>query len=590
MIFPSRNLKQLISCALGETPADLVVTDTNLVNVCTCEIIESISVAVKAGRIARVGNCQDLIKNAPIVINGKNEFLLPGLIDAHIHLESSMLSPVEFTRVALSHGTTAAVVDPHEMTNVFGEKILHVLAEVLEDLPLRYFIEVPSCVPALPGFETSEEITPEQTKTLLENDRFYALAEMMNYPGVLFRNDDTLQKLEAAMKNNKLIEGHAPRLTDKQLNAYLAAGITSDHESTTEEEAFEKLRLGCKLQVRQGSFAKDLKNLLIPIIEAGIDTRNCLIASDDRNPIDLLEKGHVNNHLRVMKECGVDPIKAVQMCTLNTATHLKIQEDYGSIAPGKVADFTLVDNLELFNVGKTFFSGKLVFSSNDNFYPTLKSLSLPSWALETVSLPDISPKNLNIVSKIQNGITCVNVIKLIHGSLITEKFETELNVTNSVIHPAPERDILPVYVIDRRYNTGNIGKGFITGLGMKNTALASTVAHDSHHLIVTGTSMNLILKAIMKIKEINGGLVVITDKSSDHLSLEFGGLMNLSLTIDEVVNKLKQLQLSVDSKLDDPFMALSFVALPVIPALKITDKGLIDVEQFKLVDVETNSE
>ncbi|MHA1169072.1 MAG: adenine deaminase [Candidatus Hodarchaeales archaeon] len=588
MIFPERIPEILIQSSLGEIPADLVIKNVNLVNVDTCEVIDDVSIAVKSGRISRVGNCQDIIETAELVIDGKDRYLLPGLIDSHIHLESSMLNPAEFTRIAVSHGTTAAVIDPHELANVLGERILHLLADILIDMPVRYFIEIPSCVPSLPGFETSENISSAQIgKMLRDGDKFIALAEMMNYPGVLFRDEEVMSKIKAALSVNKLVEGHAPGLSGKELNAYLSSGISSDHEATRFEEALEKLRLGCKVQIRQGSFTKDLINILKPLIKTGIDTRNCLIASDDRNSADLIE-GHINNHLRIMvNECGMDPVKAIQMCTLNTATHLKIHADYGSIAPGKVADFVIMDNLKSFNATETVFNGQLVYSKKDGIQPDSKEWVLPQWALNTVSLPDISAEKLEIRSKnVIDGTTRVRVIKLLHDSVLTDMVESDLRVENSVIKHEPEHDILPIYVIDRRYNTGNIGKGYVTGLAISDAAIASTVAHDSHQLVVSGTSIALILRAIQVIQQIKGGLVVVSNDKVFSLPLELGGLINISLKAEEVAKKLSAMHEVVESPLGDPFMALSFTALPVIPSLKITDRGLVDVTQFKLVDLE----
>jgi adenine deaminase len=497
-----------------------------------------------------------------------------------------MLTLSRFTEAVVPHGTTTAVIDPHELANVTGLEGLEILINEVKNSPISYLIEVPSCVPSLPGFETSgATINSEHIEQLMIRDEFFALAEMMNYPGVFLGLEEVTSKLDAAKKAGKIIEGHAPLLKGKELQAYVSSGISSDHEATTFEEVLEKLRLGMKLQVREGSFAKDLENIFQKLIESDIDTRNILIASDDRNPIDLMEKGHLNYTYKKMVQIGLNPLEAIQMMTLNTATHLGLEKEIGGIAPGKRADIIAVNNLNDFEVELVIAKGQVLFEDKKLTMETDK-VRYPDFVLDTLSkltIPTIEDLKIKIESQ---SFVNTRVMGVSEHSLITEKLEAEMQVQDNFIEPDIRNDVLPVVVINRHTEEKKIGKGFVKGLGLKHGAIASTVAHDSHQLICVGTNYEYMLKAIEAIKNVHGGQVVVSQEDTTILPLEFAGIMSTK-SVEEVVSlnkKLNNALIKLSPTISEPFMALAFLALPVIPHLKITDHGLIDVDTFEKVN------
>ncbi|MCK5141025.1 MAG: adenine deaminase, partial [Candidatus Heimdallarchaeota archaeon] len=487
------------------------------------------------------------------------------------------------------HGTTTCVIDPHELANVAGVQGLEVFLEQAKKSPIRFLIEAPSCVPSLPGFETSgAELNSAAITQLMEREDIFALAEMMNYPGVLFTDKEVLAKIDAAKNAGKLIEGHAPLLKGKELQAYIAAGISSDHEASSGEEILEKLRLGMKIQLREGSFAKDLSNVVQELKEMQIDTRNIMIASDDRNPVDLFEKGHLDYSFRLAVNAGMNPLTVLQMLTINPATHLGMDNEIGSIAPGKVADVIIVDNLKDFNLITTIVEGQILFEEGElKLKP--KNEKYPKFIVNTMFNLEI-PQLEDIMFMVpEKEKVKVRTIGINEHSLITDNLVSELKVVEKFIVPDLENDVLPVIVMNRHTNEKYIGKGFVKGLGIKNGAIASTVAHDCHQLICVGTDYDMMIEAIWELKDSNGGLAVVTEEENTVLPLEFAGIMSVK-TYEEVIVDFKRLDEALEKltpKISDPFMALAFVALPVIPHLKLTDQGLVDVDKFALTDVIT---
>ena len=544
-------------------------------------------IAICKDRIVHVGkNIEDLIGENTRVIELKGLTICPGLIESHVHIESSMLTLSRFTEAVVPHGTTTVVIDPHELANVTGVEGLEIIINEVKNSPISYLIEVPSCVPSLPGFETSgATIDSDRIKQLMIKDEYFALAEMMNYPGVFLGLDEVMTKIDAAKKAGKIIEGHAPLLKGKELQAYVAAGISSDHEATSSKEVLEKLRLGMKLQIREGSFAKDLETIFTQLKNNDIDTRNILIASDDRNPIDLKEKGHLDYTYKKMIQLGVDPIEAIQMMTLNTATHLGLEKDIGGIAPGKRADILVVNNLQDFNVNIVIAKGQILYKDEELAFES-HHIRYPDFILDTLSkLVVPSTEELMIKEETKTSVK-VRVIGVKEHSLITEKLEKELQVLDNFVVPDVKNDVLPIVVINRHTEEKKIGKGFVTGLGIKDGALASTVAHDCHQLICVGTNYNLMFKAIEALKNSHGGQVVVTRDKTTTLPLEFAGIMSTK-KVEEVVSLCKKLNESLkalEPTISETFMALAFLALPVIPHLKITDHGLIDADSFEKID------
>ncbi len=577
---------EMIKCAVGEISADLVIQNGIIANVLTKELIND-SLAVKSGRIARIGSCTDIIGKDTNVIDADGKIISPGFIESHIHVESSMLTLTQFSAAIAPHGTTTTVIDPHEIANVLGARGVRLLIEEKKQLPLRYLIEVPSCVPAVSGFENAgAELNAKDVAELLKEDTF-GLAEMMNFPGVFLGVPEVLEKINSALQVNKIVEGHAPGVSGNNLNAYIGAGISSDHEATTIEEGLEKLRLGMKLQIREGSFAKDLETIIKGIIEARIDTRNCLIVSDDRHPHDLVYQGHLDHSLRLAVKTGLDPLIALQMVTINVSQHIGLSYDIGSIAPGKIADITIFDNVEDFIVQNTIFKGQEI-AREGKLIKELPTFFYPEWALDTVHVKPIPNENeLKIPWKGSDSSVKARIIGVLEHSLLTENLVAELRVENGYIVPDVTNDILPIVVIERHNKLGTIGSGFIKNFGLPNGALASSIGHDSHNIIAVGSTYDYILKAVEQLIANKGGLVAITNDSTYQIALPFAGIMTTEKP-EVIATKLREMDEYIDNmgvKISSPFMALSFLALPVIPHLKLTDKGLVDVDAFEMVPV-----
>ena len=583
-------LKEIISCARGEIPSDMIIQNGMLINVLTREKYLA-DISVYKGRIVNVAEPGILASNnAKKVIDAKGKFISPGFIETHLHIESSMLPPSEFAKLVVPHGTTTVILDPHEIGNALGERGLQLLLDLTEYLPLRLLVEIPSCVPAAPGLETTPYTLDDQTieNMIRKEPRYFGLGEVMNYPGVLFKNDSVLNKIIAG-KKLAVIDGHSPGVSGRDLDAYIATGIRSDHESTTGEECLEKLRKGMTIMIREGSLAKDLRNILQSIIGKDLDLRNCTLCSDDRNVSDLITNGHMNAHARMAVEEGLDPITALQMITINAATHLGLQNDLGSITPGKIADIIILEDLKNFHVSSVITNGNLVFTNEQIIWEFPEPI-YPEWAVKTVKFQkEIKSQDLQARTPFPDGQYNVKVIGIQPHSLLTNLNYAKLEVKNGWIHPDPNADILSLSVIERYGVNGNISNAFIQGFGIKaeRFAMATTVAHDSHNLVVAGTDHETMVKVVNLVHEIQGGYVVMIDDEAKTLALPFGGLMSTH-PYKELHHNLLEINKVFEegvTDFDEPLMALSFMALPVIPHLKITDKGLVDVDKFTFTDL-----
>ncbi|UCG01755.1 MAG: adenine deaminase [Candidatus Heimdallarchaeota archaeon] len=582
-------LKELISCARGEIPSDLLIQNGTLVNVITRELYEA-DIAIYRNRIANVAK-QGLLdqENSHNTLDIRGKYVSPGLIESHLHIESTMLPPSEFAKVVVPRGTTTVLLDPHEIGNALGVDGLQLLMNQAEGLPVRFLIEIPSCVPAAPGLETSAHIIDSNTiKELIEKEpRFFGLGEVMNYPGVLFKDDEVLNKIILGSKLN-IIDGHSPGVSGNDLDAYIAAGPQSDHESTTPEEFLEKLRKGMRVMAREGSLTKDLRNVLKAVKGTDLDLRNCLIASDDRNFFDHLRNGHLDNHLRIAVEEGISPLSVLQMVTINPATYLGLGNEIGSIAPGKIADIVIFEDLQQFKINSVIFDGKIVFK-DEKLNWNIPEPEFPQWAIDTVKLPEqINHKSFRATVSLSDRTYPTRVIGVLSHSVITEALEENLQVKDGWIHPTPEDDILSLTVIERYGTNGNIANAFIKGFDItsKNFAMATTVAHDCHNLIVAGTDHQIMLEAVKELHQIKGGYIVISEDKIQKLPLPYGGLMSTepySVLQDQLI-KLNNAFQDI-TEFEEPLMALSFMALPVIPHLKLTDKGLVDVDKFTFTDL-----
>jgi adenine deaminase len=564
------SLKEKIRIASGEGMADLLIKNGKIVNVFTGEI-EKKDIAIFEGVIVGFGDYQ-----ARKAIDVKGDFLCPGLIDGHVHIESSMVTISEFARAILPHGTTSVVIDPHEIANVLGSEGVRFMAESAKGVPLNVFVMLPSCVPST-HMETSGAILKAtDLRSLFKKPWVIGLAEMMNFPGVIFRNPEVLKKIE--MAEGKRIDGHAPMLSGKGLYAYLTAGIRSDHECTTLKEAKEKLKNGMWIMIREGTTARNLRDL-IPLVNPK-NSRRFFFVTDDRHPKELLEEGHINSMVRQAIKWGMDPILAIQMATLNAAEYFRLN-DLGAIAPGYRADIVSFDHLGQFQIKKVFKDGALVAENGKMLSPVIQIKKSPK-AKGSIRIK--APKKEAFLLRSDQPL--VKVIQLIPDQIVTKKIMKKIHLKDGVAHPNIKEDILKIVVVERHKATGNVGIGFIQGFGLKKGAIGSSVAHDSHNLVVVGTNDRDIFKAVMAIQEMGGGLVAISDgKVSVSLPLPIAGLMS-EASVPQVNLQSEALHRAVKAlgcKLPDPFMTLSFMSLPVIPELKITDKGLVDVNQFKFV-------
>jgi adenine deaminase len=533
----------------------------NLLNLFTEEIYPA-EVEIQDGKIKCVREIKGDFKN----------YILPGFIDSHIHVESSMLTPSRFAEAVVPHGTTAVVADPHEIANVLGLAGINYMMRDASTVPLRFFFTAPSCVPATP-FETSGAVLgPEEIDELLRMDDVVALGEMMNFPGVIVGDPIASEKIKLAQEYSKPIDGHAPLLSGADLCKYIAAGISTDHECSRLEEAREKKKLGMKIMIREGSSARNLEELW----SVGGD----FLVSDDRHPEDLLE-GHLDQTLQKAVQLSMDPVEAIQMVTVNPASHYHL--DTGIISPGKKADLVLVEDLEKFKVKKVLIDGNLVAQEGKVLFKVQ-----PTPIENTFQLSDTKPSDFEIYSNISNATNKakVRVIKVIEGQLLTEESEADLKIEDNILKPDLEGDILKIAVVER-YGSNNIFNAFINGFGLKEGAIASSVAHDSHNIIVVGTNSQDMAVAVNTLKKNRGGLVAVHDDEVHSLKLPIAGLMS-TMNAQDVSNQLAHLHDVVEdmgSKLTSPFMTMSFMALLVIPRLKISDKGLFDVESFQFVDV-----
>jgi adenine deaminase len=578
---------ELVDVALGKKSADVVIKGGWLVNVNTGEV-EKADVALKGRRVALVGDAGHCVGKGTEVISAKEKYLVPGLLDAHVHIESSMLTLTQFARAVLPRGTTGVFIDPHEIANVLGMKGVRLMLDESRALPLKVFITLPSCVPSAPGLETAgAELGPAEIAEGLGWERVVGLGEVMNFPGVLAGDRRMHGEIQEALKRHRVVEGHAPGLLGRELSAYIAAGVRSDHESFTPEEAVEKLRLGMGLEIREGSAAKNLAALLKPILKLKLDTRHCLLATDDRHPADLLKEGHMDHVVRRAIEEGLDPVKAVQMATINTAEHFGVSDELGSISPGKLADVLILDDFERMGVERVIADGRLV-AARGRLVARLPAPRRPRFALRTMNLKRARAEDFEV--RVSKGAKRVRarVIGVVEGEIITERRVVPLRVEDGLVMQDLDRDIARAAVVERHRATGNIGLGFVCGFGIKEGALASSVAHDAHNVIVVGASEGDMAVAVNEVARLGGGQVVVRGgKILAGLGLPIAGLMS-DEPLKVVSSKLEGLHRAARGLgigLRAPFMHLSFLPLAVVPKLRITDKGLVDVERFKLVNL-----
>jgi adenine deaminase len=571
-----KDINKLIGVAKGAVQADLVLKNAQVFNVFTGEFIKG-DVAIVDGYIAGIG---EYTGGNEIDLTGK--YLTPGFIDGHVHIESSMLSPIEFARAILPTGTTTIVADPHEIANVAGLDGIEYILDATEDLPLSVYVMLPSCVPASNLENSGAELVAADLEKFINHPRVLGLGEMMNYPGVIYRDSKVIEKLILA--KDKKIDGHAPGVSGNDLMAYAAAGIKSDHECVTPQEALDRLRAGMHVMIREGSAAKNLLNLL-PAINK-YTSQFCLFAADDRHPADLIAEGHINNMVRLAVEAGVDLPTVLQMATINAASYFNLDE-IGAIAPNYKADILVFDDLKKWQPTLVLKNGIVVARDNT---PLFAGKDIASKKIkETMHLAEIDQTKLRIPAPTKRA----RVIGLVPHQIVTKALEMDVDRKDGFFAINVKKNILKLVVFERHNCLGNIGVGLAHGFGLTRGAIASTVAHDSHNLIVIGTNDEDILVAAKELEKIQGGIAVALDgKVLDSLALPIGGLMSDQDVhmVAKQVEKLKELAYSLGiHDCYDPFLTLAFLSLPVIPELKLTDLGLVDGNVFKVVPVAIES-
>lgn len=557
--------QRIIAVAVGREKADLVLKNAKYLNVFSNEFLCG-DIAVANGLIAGVGKYDG---KTEIDVSGK--LVLPGFIDAHIHLESSMVTPAEFAKAVVAHGTTTVITDPHEIANVMGIDGVEYMIQASQNLPIDVHFMMPSCVPATEIDESGAELDCKDIDLYLDNKKVLGLAEMMNYVGVINGDKNVLSKIVTSQAHHKKIDGHAPELSGNDLNAYIAAGVYSDHECSTFENALEKLRKGQFIMIREGTAAHNLKALM-PLLTQQYYSR-CMFATDDKHPSDLLYGGHIDYIVKQALKNGADPIVALKTATHHAARYFLLNNK-GAIASGYLADIVVVDNLENFNVETVFKRGKLVFDGEvkDFSAPTVDE-KLAEKCFDTFHLDSVTPSSFKVDGKL-------GLIGLVGGELLTRNLGTADKID-------VENDILKIACIERHKGTNHIGVGYVKGYSLKSGAVATSVAHDSHNIITVGCNDDDIAVAVNAIKDSKGGIAVVENgKIKALLELPIAGLMSDEplTTVNEKLENAKSsaYELGADKSID-PFMTLSFLSLPVIPSLRITTKGVFDAENWKML-------
>lgn len=576
----------LTDVAMGRRPADTVVTDAVLVNVCTKELLPHVDVAVAEGRIAMVGDCRHCIGEGTVVVDAEGRWLSPAFMDGHIHIESSMLTAGEYAKAVVPHGTSAVFMDPHEICNVAGFEGVRCMLSDAARTPLKAILSTPSCVPAVPGFEdTGASVGPEDVRESMTWDECSGLGEMMNFPGVIYGDPRTHAIVGETLKADKIVTGHfSIPDTGAALNAYVAAGVRCCHESARWEDALAKMRLGMYAMFREGSAWHDLQEVAKAVTQHEVDSRFACLISDDTHPHTLLGKGHMDHIVRRAVEEGIPPVEAIQMATINVAACFQLDHEMGSIAPGKCADMVLLSDLATCKVAKVWIDGDLV-AEDGRLTAPIGDYTYPENITHSVHLSPVSPAEFRIPHA--GPVAKVRVIEAIPAKTSTiERFDT-LPVVDGGIAAAPDKDILKAFVFERHHGTGTRGFGFLKGFGIRHGALAQTVAHDAHNLLVVGDNDEDMALAVSRLIDMNGGLVAVADgKVLAAVALPIAGLMSdkpLAET-NEAVKALEDAWRTMGCTLPSPFMTMSIIPLACLPEVRLTNRGMVDCRTFTFVD------
>lgn len=590
--------RSLAAVARGDAEPDTIVRDGRLVNVHTGEIRPGTDLVIADGRVVRTTDTGAVAPgDATEVIDADGQYLAPGFLDTHVHYESSMVTATGFCRGVVPTGTTGAFMDPHEIGNVLGIEGIRLLLDEAADLPLKTFCTIPSCVPAAPGFEDAgATIDADEVREALAWDDVIALGEMMNYPGVVAGDEEVHAKLAAAYGSGQRATGHfASRATGAELDAFVAAGISSCHESIRKEEALARLRRGVWTMLRQGSAWTDVPETVKAVTETDVDTRHLLLVTDDTHPDTITEEGHLDRVLRVAIANGLDPVTAIQAVTINAAEYYGVDADLGALSPGKIADVVFLDDLATVDVARVMVDGDLVVADgewiDDGALPTVADhtdavhAAYPEWARNTVEIEAPSPHEFAVKSPAGAETVDVEVMRVHENQVVTSRETATLPVSDGYVTPAG--DVSKAAVIERHGGDGSIGRGFVTGFGFERGAVASTVAHDSHNLLVVGTDDDAMAEAAARVVELDGGMVAVDSDGAvlAEVPLPVAGLMS-DRPIAEVaaaVHELEGAWRELGCHLDSPFMTMSLLALAVLPELRVTNRGLVDTETFEFV-------
>lgn len=583
--------KELVAVAQGIKKAETVIKNGNLINVNTGEILENIDVAITHGRIALVGDAEHTIGENTQVIDANGLYIAPGFMDGHIHVESSMLSVKEYAKAVIPHGTTAIYMDPHEIGNVLGMKGIKLMIEDGQDVPLRVYTAMPSCVPATPGFEDNgATINAQDISESMKWDSVAGLGEMMNFPGVLSGDTSIHDELMETLDANKTITGHYSIPETKMgLNGYIASGVRCCHESVRKEDAIAKMRLGMYVQLREGSAWHDVKETVRSITENHIDTRFATLVSDDTHPETLIKKGHLDHIVKRAIEEGVDPITAIQMVTINVADCFNMNRDLGSVSPGKWADIVLLKDLARVQVDKVLINGELV-SDKQKLCVDIVKTPYPDFAKNTMNVGRVlNEQDFHVATPDdKKDKAFVRVMEIIEAKVGTYSRKAYLPIKDGLVQNDLSKDVIKAAVIERHNATGTMGKGYVSGFGLKQGAVASTVAHDSHNLLIVGTNDADMALAGNTLAEVGGGMVAVKDGKVIALNpLPIAGLMSEedAQVVAGNVKRLDEAWKTLGCDIESPFMTMALISLAVLPELRLTNRGLFDTVNFKKVSI-----
>lgn len=583
---------RLVAVAAGREPADTVIQNVSWVNVHSREIINNSDIAIADGRFAYCGgDASHCVGKATNVINAEGLYALPGLCDGHMHIESGMLTPARFAEAVIPHGTTSLFADPHEIANVLGLEGVRLMLQESLLQPINMFIQMPSCAPSAPGLETTgTAISPEDVEEVMRWDGIIGLGEMMNFPGVINGNQQMLAEIAATQSAGKTVGGHYASLDlGKNFHAYAAAGPADDHESTREQDAIMRVRQGMRAMLRLGSAWYDVKAQITAITDKGLDPRGFVLCTDDCHSGTLIEEGHMNRVVQHAIQCGCDPLTALQMATINTATHFGLEREIGSITPGRRADFILTSCLNTLPMLEVFGRGRHLASNGNICVKTIR-MDWPEFALNTVNLGKKLTAR-DFVVKAPSGARSITakVIGVVENQAPTKHLKKTLAVNDGIVSVDTTEDICSIALVERHQGTGKVINGYVSGFGYQGSmAMASTVAHDSHHMIVVGTDPNQMALAANRLGEVNGGITIWKDnKELALVRLPVAGLMseNPASEVAVAANKLNEAMVTCGCQLNSAFMQHSLLALPVIPELRISDLGIVDALNFELVNL-----